>query len=155
MKNKISQTVMMITLALLIFLPSFSAQTDNLLTLADKPVTYKDLVSSPNTILFVWTTWCPYCVRELKSVTSQKVSFEGIELYFVNIGEKKSTVERFLNSQKIPQSSREKVIIDIKGIIAEKFSITGIPAYIFLKKGKIAHRSFFLDQSLVDNVFDE
>jgi peroxiredoxin len=39
-------------------------------------------------VLFFWTTWCPYCLRELKHMNSlaEQLNKQGIELLAINSG---------------------------------------------------------------------
>ncbi len=154
MNKKIFRKFFFTAFVLCLFFSPLAVKAKGLVTLNNNKLQYKDLVSSSSTILFVWTTWCPYCRKELKNLLAQNIRLENISLYFVNIGERKSTVERFLRSLKVPVHLKEKIIIDVSGIVARKFSISGIPAYIFLKDDKVIWRSLYLDQDLINTLFE-
>jgi thiol-disulfide isomerase/thioredoxin len=150
-KNILHFFNMLIILCLLASGPTLKAQT--LETFTNKRIEYQDMASSLKTVLFMWTTWCPYCIKELKNILSKDIFRSGESLYLINVGERKSIVNKFLKSQKIPDHLKERIVLDVSGVVADKFSVTAIPVYIFLKNGKAVHRSFYLDQKLLDTVF--
>jgi peroxiredoxin len=87
-------------------------------------------------LLFFWTTWCPYCRKELKIINSRygELTKEGLELLPINVGESPERVNNFLKKD----SLAFRVLLDQNGDAANSFGILGVPTYILIdKKGKI------------------
>lgn len=104
--------------------------------LKSKPVNLSSLQGKPS-ILFFWTTWCPYCRAELRALNkmSPQMEKEGVAVFAVNVGEAGYKVERFLKDYEI----NIRVLLDKDGRAAEKYEIMGVPTYIFLNKnGQVA-----------------
>ena len=103
--------------------------------LESKPVNLSTLSGKPAILLF-WTTWCPYCRVELKSLNKMypQMEKEGLVVFAVNVGEAGYKVERFLKEN--PLSI--KILLDKDAKAAENYEINGVPTYIFLNKdGKV------------------
>ncbi|MCF7873521.1 MAG: TlpA family protein disulfide reductase [Candidatus Omnitrophica bacterium] len=139
-------------LIVLFFLTTASAETGRLVDLGGKLVSYQKITSSPKTILFVWTSWCPYCQIQLAKI-SKRCSYPDIKLLLVNSGEKKSSVERFVENKKVPKCVTKNIILDKNSTIAKKFSLSGFPTFIFLKDGKYLARSYYLNNDLIDKIY--
>ncbi|MDD3297173.1 MAG: TlpA disulfide reductase family protein [Candidatus Omnitrophica bacterium] len=118
-------------------------------TLDGKSLSYEKIVSAPRTILFIWTTWCPYCRQEIERLSQGRLSLEGFEIYYINVGEKKAKVEKFSEMRKINGYIKSKIVVDEEGFFADKFSVVGIPTYIFLEDGKNPSKTYFLDEDLL------
>ena len=84
------------------------------------------------TILFFWTTWCPYCRTELRQLNKlhSQMGKEGITVFAVNVGEAGYKVEKFLKDYAL----NLRVLLDKDGQAAEKYEIRGVPTYIFINK---------------------
>ncbi|MFA7677787.1 MAG: TlpA disulfide reductase family protein [Candidatus Omnitrophota bacterium] len=118
-------------------------------TLDGKVLSYKQITSSPRTILFVWTTWCPYCRQEIERLSKRDLLSKGFEIYYINVGEKKKKVEKFSEARKIKDHIKNRIIIDEGGFFADKFSVIGIPTYIFLEDGNPPYKTYSLDENLL------
>ena len=122
-------------------------------TLDTESIPYEKLVSQKNTILFIWATWCPGCRRELQRLSRERIFFEGIDVWYVDTGEKASAVTRYANAKKLSNSIRDRIIIDKEGYIAQRFSVTAIPTYIFFKDGQPVFKAYFLNDEIIEKVF--
>jgi len=122
-------------------------------TLEGDDLSYADLVSSPKTVLFIWTTWCPSCIKEFQHLSRKCSNFDQVEILYVNIGQRKSVARRFVKARNLKECIRERIVLDADSYLADEFSVYTIPAFIFLKDGKFAYRSNFLNQKLVERVF--
>jgi len=90
-------------------------------------------------ILFFWTTWCPFCRRELKVLEDIHAELlkEGWELFTINIGESSYKIENFLKKY----SLTFKVLLDRDTNIARAYKILGVPTYILIDKtGRIVFK---------------
>jgi len=146
-----------IILALILFCfltPSFAAEPI-FPTLDEENISYEKLISQKNTILFIWATWCPSCRRELEKLSRKRIFFEGIDVWYVDTGEKASAVTRYAKAKKLSDSIRDRIILDKEGYIAQRFSVTAIPTYIFFKNGEPVFKSYFLNDEILEKVFGE
>ena len=94
-------------------------------------------------LLFFWTTWCPYCRKEIKNLNQMNAELKnaGVAAFAVNSGEARYKVDRFFKDQALTIS----VLLDTDSSFSEKQNISGVPTYImFNKKGSEVFR---------DNVF--
>jgi len=83
-------------------------------------------------ILFFWTTWCPYCRKEIKVLNQAypQMQKEGVTVFAVNIGEPDYKVERFF----ISNALSFEALLDKDGKAADKYNVVGVPTYVFLDK---------------------
>ncbi len=83
-------------------------------------------------ILFFWTTWCPYCRKELKALNQQYsvMAKEGIVVIGVNVNESEKKVQRFFEGYQL----NFKMLLDKDGLLADKYDLLGVPTYVFLDK---------------------
>lgn len=149
---------MKITLLLIFFISvcffSFAAE-ELFWDLEGNPVKYSQLVSSPKTVIFTWAIWCPYCRKALESFSKQCTSFEGIDIIYLNIGDVESKIKRYASQRKIKDCVKKKIILDERSIFAEKFSLTGLPSYIFFKDGEFLAKSFYFNEELLNDIFED
>ena len=88
-------------------------------------------------LLFFWTTWCPFCRTEIKQLKDEypQLKQEGWELFAIDVGEPRYTVERFLLGMDLGFN----VLLDADGSAADYFGIVGVPTFIIIdKKGSKA-----------------
>ncbi len=107
-----------------------------------KPVNLSGYKGKP-AILFFWTTWCPYCRQEIKTLNQMapQLKKEGIAVFAVNVGELDYTVRRFINKNMIML----RVLLDKNSAAAYNYDVIGVPTYILLDKtGRvISHGNVF------------
>lgn len=94
-------------------------------------------------LLFFWTTWCPYCRKEIKELDSLSAQLkkDGLLLFAVNIAEPSSRVEKFFRDY--PPSFG--VLLDEEARLSGSYDIIGVPTYILLDK---AGKEVYRDNSL-------
>lgn len=136
------------------FIPAFAGEKI-FYTLDNKRLSHAKLISGSNTILFIWTTWCPGCRRELEKLSQKYISFDDIEVWYIATGENKSTVARFVDSKKLITRVRERIVLDKDNFIAQEFSVSGIPTFIFFKNSKPVYKSYFLNDEVLKRIFGE
>jgi len=103
--------------------------------LKSNPVNLSSLGGKPS-VLFFWTTWCPYCRAELRALNKMypQMEKEGVAVFAVNVGEAGYKVERFLKDYAL----NIRILLDKDGQAAENYEIIGVPTYIFINKnGKV------------------
>lgn len=107
-------------------------------------------------MLFFWTTWCPYCRKELKILNEQYsvIAKEGILIVGVNVGESMNKVQRFFKGYQL----NFRMLLDKDGFLADKYDLMGVPTYVFLDKSgevilqtnnlPVNYKSLFLERRL-------
>ncbi len=133
-------------------LPAY-AREPKFQTLGGAEVSYQELLSSPKTVLLTWAVWCPYCRREVERIADRCIFLEDVEIFFINLGEPKSLVDKFARNKGFKDCIREKIILDSNSFIAREFKIIGIPTYLFFKDGEFLQKSYFFDKTIVESVF--
>jgi len=149
----IKKTILFAFLSLCVL--SFSWSGYKFPKLNNDNISYDDLIaSSSHTVIFLWTSYCPYCREELKKLNRYKPASKAV-FYYVNIGDGKRVVERVSDMLNLKESIRDNVLLDKEGVTADAFGIIGVPTYVFLNKGKVVYKSHFIDDSLLKKVFKE
>lgn len=99
--------------------------------LESKPVNLSSLTGKPS-VLFFWTTWCPYCRTELRALNKMypQMEKEGITVFAVNVGEENYKVKRFLKDYALDV----RVLLDEESLAAENYKLRGVPTYVFINK---------------------
>ncbi|MDD5129250.1 MAG: TlpA disulfide reductase family protein [Candidatus Omnitrophica bacterium] len=116
--------------------------------LQSKPVNLSVTSGKPS-ILFFWTTWCPYCRSELKVLNKMhpQMEKEGVDVFAVNVGEAGYKVERFLKNYVLDI----RVLLDRNGQAAENYGIRGVPTYVFINKaGQVVSTGHSLPDTYMD-----
>ena len=123
---------------------SQTASNFTILDLENKEFSLSDIKGKP-IILFFWTTWCPYCRKELKQLNTMHADLlrDGVELVAINVEETAEKVQRFMGSY--PLSYR--VLLDIDTKVAQAYGILGVPTYILInKEGRIVFDNHYFPQ---------
>jgi len=107
--------------------PDFSLPdiNNNIVTLSS----YKD---KKPVLLFFWTTWCPYCRRELRALNyrSPELIKDGLEILSINVGESPNKVKSFIKSYYLAY----RVILDEDTNVAYSYRLIGVPTYVLIDK---------------------
>jgi peroxiredoxin len=96
-------------------------------------------------LMFFWTSWCPYCLKELKVLNNKlkKLEEEGVELLAINVEEPASKADRVIKNYKLVF----RVFLDGDSSVANSYGIVGVPSFVLVdKKGYIR---------FVDNYFPQ
>lgn len=95
----------------------------------DKEVTLAGLNGKPM-ILFFWTTWCPFCRKEMERLGTRypEMKASGIEVLAINVDERKGKIEQFLKSH----PTQLKVLSDAGGSCADAYGLFGVPTFILV-----------------------
>ena len=117
-------------------------------------VTLSDYKGKNAVLLFFWTTWCPFCQREIKSLSDRYASLvkDGLEVFGVNVGERSEVVERFVNSNFLSF----RVLLDQDTVVATKYALLGVPTYVLIdKEGSIIFQDNYFPQSEYKQVLSQ
>lgn len=83
-------------------------------------------------LLFFFTTWCPFCRKELKALSGryQQVVKEGIVIAVIDVQESAAKIESFAKSNEFSFP----ILLDSDGEVAQSYGILGIPTYFLIDK---------------------
>ena len=142
-----------IILCLLILIIPFSLQARDYATLSGETITSEDIESQDKAILFFWTTWCPHCLSQMKTVISeyQDLLDKGFTVYFINVQETTKKVAALKKRLKITSP----IIMDKAGFMAYRYRVYGVPAFIFLSSGSELDRTNFISLRILDKIYEE
>ncbi|MCL7942794.1 TlpA disulfide reductase family protein [Marinobacter sp. ATCH36] len=103
--------------------------------LNEQPVSLDALTQGQPTVVNLWATWCPPCIREMPVLEEAQGRYQGINFVFANQGEHPETISRFLNEQ---QLDLEHVLSDRQGGFGRAAGSHGLPTTLFYNaKGKL------------------
>ena len=87
------------------------------------------------TVVNLWATWCPPCVREMPVLHQAQVDHPGVNFVFVNQGESAEKVGAWLQARKLPLRN---VLMDRDGQTAAAFKQRALPLTLFFDaKGRL------------------
>ena len=83
-----------------------------------------------------WATWCGPCVQALPTIIEVTDSFKdkGVVFYAMNLREENEVIKAFLEEKKLAP----KVALDVKGDVATKYGVEGIPQTVIIDKEGVA-----------------
>lgn len=149
MRNSLSSKILIISF---VFLSIFSvcsagspAPDFQLQDTAGQAVTLSNYKNKQQVLILFWTTWCPYCRRELKLLNDMSLQMkkEGTQILAVNVQEADYKVGNFIKNYGLTF----KVLLDRDGSVASAYDILGIPTYVFIdKKGQRIFQDNFFTQ---------
>jgi peroxiredoxin len=84
-------------------------------------------------LLFFWTTWCPYCRKELNELRNRYslLAADGIIVLAVNTGETAGRVDGYIKDKNLPF----RVLLDRDSDVATTYKVRGVPTFILLDQG--------------------
>lgn len=80
------------------------------------------------TVVNLWATWCPPCVREMPVLHQAQVSNPAVNFVFINQGEGAARVSGWLNARKL---LLRNVVLDTSGQAPAAFNQRGLPTTLF------------------------
>lgn len=104
-------------------------------SLEGQPVQLADFKGKP-TVLNLWATWCPPCVREMPVLQKAQADHPGVNFVFIDAGESPQRVSAWLQSRQLPIRN---VLLDPKGEAGTVFNARGLPTTLFFDaQGRLA-----------------
>jgi thiol-disulfide isomerase/thioredoxin len=89
-------------------------------------------------VINLWATWCPPCVREMPVLHQAQVERQDVHFVFLNQGEARPTVDRWLQSRNLPLVN---VLIDEPRQASAAFKQQGYPTTLFFDaQGRLVSR---------------
>ena len=98
-----------------------------LLALDGTPVKLDQFKGKP-TVVNLWATWCPPCVREMPVLQRAQAEHPGVNFVFVNAGEPADRVQAWLRARKLPLMN---VFLDAENQATAQFNTPGFPTTLF------------------------
>jgi len=148
---KIKRFCIVVLIAL--FFISFNWDNYKFYKLNGRTLSYNQLTNASScTVLFLWTSMCPYCRSEFKRINKDLESFGSIQLYYVNLGESKRTVRKAAQLLKLSAKIKKNIVLDRLGLLVDEFNIIGVPTYIFVKDGKVVYKTHFITKKLIKDI---
>lgn len=80
------------------------------------------------TVVNLWATWCPPCVREMPVLQQAQVDLPAVNFVFVNSGESGARVHAWLQARKLPLKN---VLLDTTNQTTAHFKTPGLPTTLF------------------------
>jgi len=109
-------------------------------------VKFSDYKGERPVLLFFWTTWCPFCAKELTILRDRYAGLvkDGVEAIAIDVGEDADTVINFTNSYYLPY----RVLMDKDSSVSRSYGIAGVPTYILIdKNGDIIFQDNYFPQA--------
>ncbi|HZF79252.1 MAG TPA: TlpA disulfide reductase family protein [Rubrivivax sp.] len=103
-------------------LPSFS-----MTTLEGETAKLDEFAGKP-TVVNLWATWCPPCIREMPVLHQAQLSQPAVNFVFVNQGEPSKRVEDWLRARQLALTN---VLLDRDGRTAAAFNKKALPTTLF------------------------
>jgi thiol-disulfide isomerase/thioredoxin len=87
-----------------------------------------DAFKGKPTVVNLWATWCPPCVREMPVLQQAQVDHPAVNFVFVNAGEPAGRVHAWLQNRRLPLMN---VLLDATNQTTAHFKTPGLPTTLF------------------------
>jgi len=106
-------------------------------------ISLSDYQNKSMVLLVFWATWCPSCRAEIPELNKMTDEYKGkLEILGINIKETQKKIFDFKQKTKV----NYQILLDSKGVIAQKYKVVGIPTNILIDKdGKILYSGYSLE----------
>lgn len=96
-------------------------------------------------LLLFWTSWCPFCMNELKTLNRRQQQIgDAAVLFAVNAGESKGIVERVVRSNKL----EIRMLLDQKMEAVDAYGVVGVPTFVLVDtQGKVVFKDNFFPEA--------
>ncbi len=106
----------------------------SLTSLEGRPMNLAEFKGKP-TVVNLWATWCPPCVREMPMLHQAQLDRPGVNFVFLNQGESADKVGAWLRARKLPLHN---VLIDANKQAGVAFKQGALPTTLFYDaKGRL------------------
>lgn len=105
--------------------------------LNERPVSLANLAADRPTVVNLWASWCPPCIREMPVLEHAQQRYPGVNVVFVNQGEHPAAIRRFLMEQNL---SLRHVLSDRQNNFGREVGSRGLPTTLFYDaQGKLVN----------------
>jgi thiol-disulfide isomerase/thioredoxin len=80
-------------------------------------------------VVNLWASWCPPCRREMPMMAEMAAARDDVTFLFVNQGERRTTIEGYLNNAKLSLSN---VLLDARMDVPRHYATPGLPVTLFI-----------------------
>ena len=103
-------------------------------SLEGRPMNLVEFKGKP-TVVNLWATWCPPCVREMPVLHQAQVERPGVNFVFLNQGESAERVRTWLQARNLPMRN---VLLDANRQAGAAFKQRALPTTLFFDaKGRL------------------
>jgi cytochrome c-type biogenesis protein len=105
-------------------------------------------------VLFFWTTWCPFCLRELLNLNQiyLDAALDDVEFLAINVQESQAKVRQFLKRYNVDF----KILLDGNSSVAYSYGLIGVPTFILInKQTEIVFKGHFFPQDTYRRLLNE
>lgn len=90
-------------------------------------------IGKKDIILFFWTTWCPYCRKEITELNGMYMELvkNGFEVISINVGEPAYKVNNFFKRY---TKADFIVLLDEDTSVSDDYDLFGVPTYVLIDK---------------------
>ncbi|HNX81091.1 MAG TPA: TlpA disulfide reductase family protein [Candidatus Omnitrophota bacterium] len=102
-------------------------------------------------LLFFWTTWCPFCQKELQIMSDMypKLYKDGLEVWSIDVGEMPDKVRDTVSSLHLSF----RVLLDKDSAVSNSFKLIGVPTYVLVdQNGQVIFQDNFLPSDYKDRL---
>ena len=96
--------------------------------LNERPVDLASLAGDKPTVVNLWATWCPPCIREMPVLEEAQQRYPNVNFVFANQGEHPETIRKFLMAQNLNLSH---VLSDRQNRFGRVVGSHGLPTTLF------------------------
>ncbi|MCX6045904.1 MAG: TlpA disulfide reductase family protein [Chloroflexi bacterium] len=95
----------------------------------NQTLTLNSLLGHP-TVLSFWTTWCPYCKKQLPLLVAAQAQYaqQGIQFVGIAVKDSPASVQTYIAENQI----RYPIPLDADGRVANTYNVHGFPTTLFL-----------------------
>ena len=98
-----------------------------LTSLEGRPMNLAEFKGKP-TVVNLWATWCPPCVREMPVLQQAQAERPGVNFVFLNQGESAEQVSTWLRARRLPMRN---VLLDANRQASAAFKQRALPTTLF------------------------
>lgn len=96
--------------------------------LNERPVDLASLAGDKPTVVNLWATWCPPCIREMPVLEDAQQRYPNVNFVFANQGEHPETIRKFLKAQ---NRNLSHVLSDRQNRFGRVVGSHGLPTTLF------------------------
>jgi len=121
--------------------------------LAGKPHRLSEYLAKGPVVLVFFTTWCPYCKKEIPTLKQvyREYDSKGMQLVAINAGlaDSLDNAKRYALQYRLPYV----VLYDADGVTAGQYGVRTVPKIIYIQpNGRIRHTSQHVDKQAIDGL---